>query len=132
MDVHNLTNNFAITSKHDKGDSGKRAILAGNVSRNSYRRLKARWGKSPKLDDSNSRYTSDRERHTPDIETLPSVKDRNRLGKSIPSTVGGRGGWGGGFLGIKSKNPTRRKGPGREGSWKWKFAGVRKLKSIMA
>ena len=46
MDVRSLANNVAIISKHHKGDSGERSVLAGKVSRSSYRPIKGVAGKS--------------------------------------------------------------------------------------
>ena len=42
MDVRNLTNSVAITSKHARGDSGTRSVLEGWVGRNPHR--KSEWG----------------------------------------------------------------------------------------
>ena len=75
--VHNLTNKVAIISNQDKGGSGKRSILSGNVSRNSYQPFKGEVGNVIKLDDQNPNFR------------YPNIRDRKRLEKPRPPRGGG-------------------------------------------
>ena len=80
--AHSLTNNIAIISEHQKGDSGEWSILADKVSRNIPIKIDNVLQRTPNWEGPKFWLTNIREKSVTELLTTLCLKDRKRLAKS--------------------------------------------------
>ena len=82
--AHSLTNNIAVISKHQKGDSEEWSIWAGKISRNIHMQSDNALQRAPDWEHPNFWLTNIREKSVMGLITILSMKDRKRLAKAPP------------------------------------------------
>ena len=89
LEVHSLTTNTTIASKHIKGDSMTRSIWAGMLSRNVSTQVNGAIQRAPDWDGPKFWFTNIKDKSAMELLGALSLKGEKRLAKSLPSKGAG-------------------------------------------